>query len=111
MKTISELICKECGLEYEIFLTDTRLQDKDGNLCSSYSYKLNFDEPENFLTLFNLDAGDGKTVAALIAYLYSITSTKRFLRNLYQHLKDNKYIFQNEELKKKICRCRKWRWK
>lgn len=53
-KTLSEQICEVCGIAYTITEDNCRVYDNDGELCEQYVYKLDFEQPENFVKLLKI---------------------------------------------------------
>lgn len=65
-KTLSEQLCEIVGLPYEKTETNCRIQDSNGDFCEEYVYTLDFEQPVNFVKLFNLKIDSEWTCALII---------------------------------------------
>lgn len=54
MTNLSKELCEICGIAYTITEDNCRVYDNDGELCEQYVYKLDFEQPKNFVKLLTL---------------------------------------------------------
>lgn len=86
-KTLSEQLCEFVGLEYE-----NKMLLGDGEVECTY---LDFEQPENFVKLFNLqveqveDNQTKPTVSGFISDYHWFNDTNGFLEMLISELKEN----------------------
>lgn len=99
MTNLSKKLCKVCGIPYILLEDNCRVYDNNGELCEQYVHKLNFEQPENFVKLFNLQLYQ-TTLAAIITYDSIILNTRDFISSVIQELKDTHY--DTSEIKQAI---------
>ena len=54
MTNLSKELCEVCRIAYTITEDNCRVYDNDGELCEQYVYKLDFEQPTNFVKLQKL---------------------------------------------------------
>ena len=100
MTNLSKELCEICGMPYIKTEDNCRVYDNEGELCEQYVYKLNFEQPENFVKLFNTPIPNPYiTISGFVThYALSIWVTHDFLKRLVQLLKNKPQDFTEREI-------------
>ena len=99
-KTLSQQICELCRLEYE------RIQPTDDNGYDFITLRLDFENPENFVKLYELQTDDG-TLAELIDENYYFKDRKAFLTSVIDFIQTWEL---SDEIKQAIRDYDGWVW-
>lgn len=98
-KTLSEQLCELCGIEPKWIKYETETSDGCINFGSKRTHP-DFEKPENFVRLFNLETKSYGNCAGIINGTYFIGNTEKFIFWLIQYLKQDRNAV--DELKQAI---------
>ena len=106
MTNLSKELCEICGMPYIKTEDNCRVYDNEGELCEQYVYKLNFEQPENFVKLMELRvdglSGGTLTLMGILNNEYWLSDRQDYIEFLYKYYIPALTPLRQDELKQKI---------
>lgn len=106
MTKLSKELCEICGIPYTITEDNCRVYDNDGELCEQYVYKLNFEQPENFVKLMELKveglSAGNLTLMGILNKEYWLSDRHDYIKFLCQYHFPDLTPYWQDKLKQAI---------